>query len=109
MSNERNTLENIERRLQGFFQKTAESLKAPPDLWSKLEPRLNEPSKEKALDHTGTRSGRWLAGPRLIGVAASVGVVLLLLVVGGVWLTHLETGGGNSARQHCYGDCDHDN
>ena len=90
-------MENIERRLHGFFQKTAESLKAPPDLWSKLEPRLNEPSKEKVHD-AGARFGRWLAGPRLIGVAASVGVVLLLLVVGGVWLTHLETGGGNSGR-----------
>lgn len=97
MSNEKNTLENVEQRLRGFFQKTAEALKAPSDLWSKLEPRLNEPSKGKAHD-AGAGFGRWLAGPRLIGVAASVGVVLLLLVVGGVWLTHLETGGGNSGR-----------
>ena len=38
MKDEKNKFTNNERKVQKFFQKQAESLKASKDLWSKLEP-----------------------------------------------------------------------
>ena len=41
MKDEKNNFTNIEQRVQKFFQKQAESLKAGKDLWSKLESKLD--------------------------------------------------------------------
>ena len=46
MKDEKNNFSNIERKLQRFFQKQAESLKASKDLWPKLESRLDEKLKD---------------------------------------------------------------
>ena len=62
MNDDRNNLKSVERRLQRFFQKQAESLKASKDLWSKLESRLGEKLKDTDAN-TKRGLSRWLAGP----------------------------------------------
>ena len=42
MKDEKNNSDNMENKAQKFFQKRAESFKVGKDLWSKLEPRLDE-------------------------------------------------------------------
>ena len=85
--NEKNNFVNIERKVQRFFQKQAESLKASKDLWPKLEPRLGEKVKDVHPNNTKGRLWQWFAGPRLVAISASVAVVLILIAVGSLWLT----------------------
>jgi len=96
MRDEKNSLGNIEKKIQVFFRKAADSLKAPADLWSKLEPQLNEEGQEKTEAKKDRGIGRWLRGSRLIGVSISTAVVLVLIVLGATWLANLGTGNGNS-------------
>src|SRR4030042_1372467 len=98
MNNENDSPEDVEKRLQNYFQKKAEDLKAPSNLWAKLESRLDEAKKKPSPDKQTKRENIWFAGPRLIGVAASVAAVLLLLVSGLVWLTG-DNGGNSPADQ----------
>jgi len=73
MKDEKNNTNSFEQKVQKFFQKRAESFKAGNDLWSKLEPRLDE--KQKVTEPAGRkeRFWQWLAGPRLIAITTSVG------------------------------------
>ena len=87
MKDEKNNFANNERKVQKFFQKQADSLKVSKDLWPKLESRLDEKLKDTESHNTKGRLWQWLAGPRLIAISASVGVVLILIVAGSLWLT----------------------
>ena len=42
MNEDKNDLNSLERRLQRFFKKQAESLKVDKDLWPTLESRLKD-------------------------------------------------------------------
>ena len=99
MKDERDSLESVERRLQDFFQKKTDDLKAPSDLWAKLEPRLDEPKGIVLPGHAVKRRSTWLAGRRLAGVAAALAMVLLLLVTGLVWWTGDHGKGTPSAHE----------
>ena len=87
MKDEKNNFANNEGKVQKFFQKQADSLKVSKDLWPKLESRLDEKLKDTEPHNTKGRLWQWLAGPRLIAISASVGVVLILIVAGSLWLT----------------------
>ena len=87
MKDEKNNFTNNERKVQKFFQKQADSLKVSKDLWPKLESRLDEKLKDTESHNTKGRLWQWLAGPRLIAISASVGVVLILIAAGSLWLT----------------------
>jgi hypothetical protein len=97
MKDEKNNSDNMENKAQKFFQKRAESFKADKDLWSKLEPRLDE--KQKMTEPAGRkeRFWRWLAGPRLIAITTSVGVLVILATAGSIWLTNNNTANHNTS------------
>ena len=92
MKDEKNKFIDVERKVQKLFQKQAESLKASKDLWSKLEPKLDEKLKDTESSGSKRGLGTWLAGPRLIVVSTSLSVVLILIVVGSMWLTTNHSG-----------------
>jgi hypothetical protein len=87
MNNDKDKSNNIERKVQQFFQKQMESLKASKDLWSKLKPRLEENLKDGELNNSKRRFRRWLVGPRLIAISVSVSLVLIMIIASAVWLT----------------------
>jgi hypothetical protein len=97
MKDEKNNTNNFEQKVQKFFQKRAESFKAGNDLWSKLEPQLDE--KQKVTEPAGRkeRFWQWLAGPRLIAITSSVGVLVILATVGSIWLTNNNTANHNTS------------
>jgi len=97
MKDEKNNSDNMENKAQKFFQKRAESFKPGKDLWSKLEPRLD--LKQKVTEPTGRkeRFWQWLAGPRLIAITSSVGVLVILATAGSIWLTNNNTANHNTA------------
>ena len=92
MKDENNKFNDVEKKVQKLFQKQAESLKASRDLWSKLEPKLDEKLKDAEPVGAKKSLGKWLAGPRLIIVSTSLSVVLILIVVGSMWLTTNHSG-----------------
>ena len=86
MKDEKNNLDNMENKVQKFFQKRAAAFKIGKDFWSKLEPRLNE----KQSDAPAKRKEsfwQWLAGPRLIAISSTLGVLVILATAGSLWLT----------------------
>jgi hypothetical protein len=91
MKDEKNNSDNLENKAQKFFQKRAESFKAGKDLWSKLEPRLDEKQKVPEPANRKERFWQWLAGPRLIAITSSVGVLVILATAGSIWLTNNNT------------------
>ena len=97
MKDEKNNTNNFEQKVQKFFQKRAESFKPGKDLWSKLEPRLDE--KQKVTEPTGRkeRFWQWLAGPRLVAITSSVGVLVILATAGSIWLTNNNTANQNTS------------
>ena len=75
--------DETEEKLKGYLRSEAERLRAPADLWARLEPRLQSPSEERGWGGGGgwlSLPGRWPVGP------AAAGVVALVLVVAGAWL-----------------------
>ncbi len=98
MKDEKNNSDNLENKAQKFFQKRAESFKAGKDLWSKLEPRLNETQKVTAPANRKERFWQWLAGPRLIAITTSVGVLVILATTGSIWLTNNNTANHNTSN-----------
>jgi hypothetical protein len=99
MKDEKNNFNNVEQKVQKFFLKQAESLKAGKDLWSKLEPRLDEKPKNTEPGKTKGRFWQWLAGPRLIAISSSVAVVLILVVAGSLWLTNNNAANSRTLAQ----------
>ncbi len=97
MKDEKNNSDNLENKAQKFFQKRAESFKAGKDLWSKLEPRLYEKQKVTEPANRKERFRQWLAGPRLIAITTSVGVLVILATAGSIWLTNNNTANHNTA------------
>lgn len=86
MKDEKNNSDNMENKAQKFFQKRAASFKVGKDFWSKLEPRLNE--KQSASSAKRKESfWQWLAGPRLIAISSTLGVLVILATAGSLWLT----------------------
>ncbi len=101
MKNENNSPEDIEKRLQNYFQKKSEDLQAPSNLWTKLESRMDESKKQNASNNRLRNwLNSWVHGPRLVGVAASTAAVLLLLVTSLVWLTADNGNTTESNRTH---------
>jgi hypothetical protein len=105
MKDEQNNSDNMENKVRKFFQKGAESFKPGKDLWAKLEPRLDE--KQKVTGPTGRkeRFWKWLAGPRLVAITSSVGVLVILATAGAIWLTNNNTSSSidRAAIQHGLG------
>jgi hypothetical protein len=97
MKDEKNNSDNLENKALKFFQKRAESFKAGKDLWSKLEPRLDARQKVTEPANRKERFWRWLAGPRLIAITTSVGVLVILATAGSIWLTNNNTANHNTA------------
>ena len=96
MKDEQNNSDNMENKAQKFFQKRVESFKAGKDLWSKLEPRLDEKQKVTEPGGRKERFWQWLAGPRLIAITSSVGVLVILATAGSIWLTNNNTANHNT-------------
>ncbi len=86
MKDEQNNSDNLENRAQNFFQKRAAAFKIGKDFWSKLEPRLNE-KQTAAPAKTKESFWQWLAGPRLIAISSTLGVLVILATAGSLWLT----------------------
>src|SRR5271157_4599100 len=99
MKDEKNNFTNIEQRVQKFFQKQAESLKAGKDLWSKLEPRLDANTTNTGPNKTKGKFWQWLAGPRLIAFSSSLAVVVILVVAGSLWITNTNAANSRAAAQ----------
>ena len=97
MKDEKNNSDNMENKVQKFFQKRTESFKAGKDLWSKLEPRLDEKVKTTESAGRKERFWQWLAGPRLIAITTSVGVLVILATAGSIWLTNNNTANHNTS------------
>ncbi len=75
--------EELERRLRAYFQEESAQLRAPADLWARIEAGLEEPSRE------GWFASLWqrLTSPRQRGLLpAFVTAVVLLLAVSEAWL-----------------------
>ena len=86
MKDKQNNSDNMENKAQKFFQKRAAAFKIGKDFWSKLEPRLNE--KQSVAPAKGKESfWQWLAGPRLIAISSTLGVLVILATAGSLWLT----------------------
>ena len=97
MKDEKNNTNSFEQKVQKFFQKRAESFKAGNDLWSKLEPRLDEKLKTTESAGRKERFWQWLAGPRLIAITSSVGVLVILATAGSIWITNNNTVNHNTS------------
>jgi Domain of unknown function (DUF4349) len=97
MKDGQNNSDNMENKAQKFFQKRAESFKAGKDLWSKLEPRLDEKQKVTEPANRKERFWQWLAGPRLVAITTSVGVLVILATAGSIWLTNNNTANHNTS------------
>jgi hypothetical protein len=95
MKDEQNNSDNMENKVRKFFQKGAESFKPGKDLWSKLELRLDEKQKVTGPANRKERFWQWLAGPRLIAITTSVGVLVILATAGSIWLTNSHTANQN--------------
>jgi hypothetical protein len=99
MKDEKNNSDNMENKAQKFFQKRVSAFKIGKDFWSKLEPRLNEkqntaPAKRKES------FWQWLAGPRLVAISSTLGVLVILVTAGSLWLTN------NKVNQNTAGSID---
>ena len=105
MKDEQNNSDNMENKVRKFFQKGAESFKPGKDLWAKLEPRLDEKQKVTGPAGRKERFWKWLAGPRLVAITSSVGVLVILATAGAIWLTNNNTSSSidRAAIQHGLG------
>lgn len=65
--------ENIEERLRAYYRTQEESLQAPPDLWARIEPRLESPSLWRRLFPTRGRG--------LLAAGATFAVLLVAVVI----------------------------
>ncbi len=75
--------EQIEGKLKDYFQAEANNLRAPADLWARLEPRLEKLAERTQRPSVWQRlTAPWRSGP----LPAAATVVALLLVVMTTWL-----------------------
>ena len=80
--------QEIERTLQSHYEAETARLRAPADLWERIEDRLEAPSGRVEQ----TPAWRRLFTPRQLGLAsASAVVIVVLFASSGAWL--LFTGG----------------
>ncbi len=83
MSSNENPDQEIERVLQAHFESEAEGLKAPTDLWGRIQERLREDLGRGDMPPVWqrlVRPVRWGLSPALAAMA------LLILAVSGTWL-----------------------
>ncbi len=74
--------ENIEERLRAYYRTQEDDLQAPPDLWARLEPRLEAPEERPSL---------WqrMFSTRRRGLLAASATLAVLLVVGGIYVSNM--------------------
>ncbi|MBI4333833.1 MAG: DUF4349 domain-containing protein [Chloroflexi bacterium] len=92
--NEHNSTNDVEQRLEGYFEAKRKALKAPEDLWAAIEGRLAPPAAERKASASWLSellSGRW----RLAGAVAAV-LVLLAASAAGILMAR-QFGGGPPA------------
>ncbi len=75
--------QEIERTLQSHFEAEAARLRAPADLWERIEGRLEEP----LVPGQQTPAWRRIFTPRQLGLASAlVTVTVVLFALSGAWL-----------------------
>ncbi|MBI2866868.1 MAG: DUF4349 domain-containing protein [Chloroflexi bacterium] len=88
--------EELERTLKAHFESEATRLRAPDDLWERIQARIQEAQGEGRL----AAAWRRLRSPRRWGLApVSVGAVALLVAVSAAWLVTAspwDSGSGGS-------------